>query len=45
VKGGVPPITTALKFVEFPAQIVLLALLTLKTEAVIGGTSPPTFKG
>ena len=30
---------------EAPGQIVSLALLTLKTEAVIGGTIPPTFKG
>ena len=45
VYGGFPPVTTIFKFVEDPMQIVSLALLTLKTEAVIGGTSPPTFKG
>ena len=45
VYGGFPPVTTVLKFVEAPEQIVSLALLTLKTDAVIGGTTPPTFKG
>ena len=40
VKGGVPPITAILRFVVTPGQIVALPD---KTEAVIGGTTPPAF--